>query len=133
MADDQGQGQDQAQGHPQGHPQGQAQGQDRQNKGVFWDLGLAIKETDPTDPTGKKMRAICKCLNDRDNPDSVCNKHIGKFVITRMFCNITCNFSIIQMFCNITCNFCIIRMFCNITCKFCIIRMLNVISVLFQL
>jgi len=36
----------------------QAQGKDRRNKGVFWELGLAIKENDSTDPTGKKMRAV---------------------------------------------------------------------------
>jgi len=124
MADDQA---------AQGQAQGQGQGQDRRNKGVFWELGLAIKENDPTDPTGKKMRAVCKCLNDRDNPDSNCNKHIGKFVITRMFCNITCDFPIIQIYCNIACDFRIIQIFCNITCKFIIIRILNVISVLFQL
>jgi len=81
--------------YAQGQGQAQGQVQDRHNKGVFWELGLAIKENDPTDPTGKKMRAVCKCLNDSDNPDSVCNKHIGKFVITRMFCNITCDFGII--------------------------------------
>ncbi len=34
--------------------QGQAQAHDRRNKGVFWELGLAIKENDPTDTTGKK-------------------------------------------------------------------------------
>jgi len=82
--------------------QAQAQGQDRRKKGVFWELGLAIKENDPIDPTGKKMSAVCKCPNDRDNPDSVCNKHIGKFVITRVFINITCNFRIIS---NISLNF----------------------------
>jgi len=85
--------------------QAQAPGQDRRNKGVFWELGLEIKENDPTDPTGKKMRAVCKCLNDRDNPDSVCNKHIGKFVITQMFCHITCNYRNIQIFSNINCKF----------------------------
>jgi hypothetical protein len=74
---DQDQDQGQAQGQAQGQGQAQAQAQDRRNKGVFWELGLAIKESDPTDATGKKMRAVCKCLNDRDNPDSVCNKHIG--------------------------------------------------------
>jgi len=91
-----------------GQGQAQAQGQDRRNKGVFWELGLAIKENDPTDPTGKKMRTVCKCLNDRDNPDSVCNKHIGKFGITRIFCNVTFDFCIIRIFCNITCKFHII-------------------------
>jgi len=60
MADheqDQDQAQGQAQGQSQGQAQGQAQaqGQDRRNKGVFWDLGLAIKENDPTDPTGKSF------------------------------------------------------------------------------
>ncbi len=48
--------------------QGPAQAQDRRNKGVFWELGMAIKENDPTDPTGKKMRAVCKCIIDRYNP-----------------------------------------------------------------
>ncbi len=95
--------QNQDQGQAQG--QAQAQGQDRGNKGVFWELGLAIKENDPTDTTGKKMRAVCKCLNDRDNPDSVCNKHIGKFVITQMFCHITCDFRNIRIFSNINCKF----------------------------
>jgi hypothetical protein len=28
------------------------------NRAVFWELGLAEKEKDPTDPTGKRFQAI---------------------------------------------------------------------------
>jgi hypothetical protein len=55
----------------QDQAQDQAQEKDRRNKGVFWELGMVIKENDPTVPTGKKMRAVCKCLIDRENPDSL--------------------------------------------------------------
>ncbi len=48
--------------------QAQGQAKDRRNKGVFWELGLATKENDPTDPTGKKIRAVCKCRNDKQFP-----------------------------------------------------------------
>ena len=112
--------QDQDQAQPQAQAQAQAQAQDRRNKGVFWDLGLAVKESDPTDPTGKKMRAVCKCLNDRDNPDSFCNKQIGKLhVISVIFEFLVILFVI----------FCFIRMLDNNTCQFRIIQILNVISV----
>ena len=113
---DQDQDQDQAQGQAQG--QAQAQGQDRRNKGVFWDLGLAIKENDPTDPTGKKMRAICKCLNNRENPDSFCNKHIGKLLVI----SVIFEFLVILLV-----HFRFIRMFNNNICQFRIIQILNVI------
>jgi hypothetical protein len=44
----------------QGQAQPQGQTQDRRNKDVFWELGFATKENDPTDPTGKKTIAVCK-------------------------------------------------------------------------
>jgi hypothetical protein len=66
-----------------------AQEKDRRNKGVFWELGFAIKENDPADPTGQKKRAVCKCVMDRDNPEALCNKHTGisiNYVLLRFVC-----------------------------------------------
>jgi len=38
------------------------------NRAVFWQLGLAEKERDPTDPTGKRFQAICRCKVDKADP-----------------------------------------------------------------
>ncbi len=53
--------------------------QDRRNRGAFWELGLAEREKDPTDPTGKKFQAICHCKVDKDDTTITCNKKIGEF------------------------------------------------------
>ncbi len=55
-----------------------AEGQEKGSRAVFWELGLAIKEKDPTDPTGKRYQAICKCKMDKDDPTITCNKKIGE-------------------------------------------------------
>ena len=48
-----------------------------EGRAVFWELGLADKEKDPTDPTGKRFQAICRCKVDKDDPTITCNKKIG--------------------------------------------------------
>jgi hypothetical protein len=52
-----------------------------EGRAVFWDLGLAEKEKDPTDPLGKRFQAICKCKVDKDDPTITCNKKIGMFYL----------------------------------------------------
>jgi len=42
-----------------------------EGRAVFWELGLAEKEKDPNDPTGKRFQAICRCKVDKDDPISV--------------------------------------------------------------
>ncbi len=63
-----------------------AQGQYRRNCGVFSELGLAEREKDPTDPTGKRWLAICRCKVDKDDPTKTCNKKMGKIFV---FLNVT--------------------------------------------
>ncbi len=53
-------------------------GQDKGGRAVFWELGLSVKEKDPTDPTVKRFLAICKCKVDRNDPTITCNKKIGE-------------------------------------------------------
>ena len=48
-----------------------------EGRAVFWELGLAEKEKDPNDPTGKRFQAICRCKVDKDDPTITCNKKIG--------------------------------------------------------
>ena len=48
-----------------------------EGRAVFWELGLADKEKDPNDPTGKRFQAICRCKVDKDDPTITCNKKIG--------------------------------------------------------
>jgi len=52
---------------------------------VLWELGLAVKEKDPTDPTAKRFQAICKCKVDKDDPTITCNKKIGKILFNLNF------------------------------------------------
>jgi len=47
-------------------------------RAVFWELGLAEKEKDPT---GKRFQAICRCKVDKDDPTITCNKKIGKIFV----------------------------------------------------
>jgi len=51
------------------------------NRAVFWELGLADKEKDLTDPTGKRFQTICRCNVDTDDPTITCNKKIGKIFV----------------------------------------------------
>jgi len=55
----------------------QDQAQDRRNRGVFWELGMFVKEKDPT---GKRWQVICRCKVGKDDPTISCNKKIGKIL-----------------------------------------------------